>query len=273
MRSFYTFYKADFGKISEQTFRLFWSGNYKECLNLYEQIIAYTGSIEVLGFNDTLIYHHCCVQEEKEIASKLIIPKAPNKLEIEAIYKYEKSQEDRAILRNKNPLLVQPKLLSKSILAAKIGIESECEEVIETGTFLGSSSYIFSGCFTKIETIEADRLLYESAVKFLSEKTNNVKCYWGNSGEKLFELLKSKDKKQLIFLDAHYSTGITSKKYGICPLINELDVLMSENNDHIVVIDDIRCMGNEGYPTTKQILDKIPEGRTVQIKYDQMIII
>lgn len=273
MDTFYSFYTKNFGKISDNAFNLFWTGNYEKCLKLYEQIIASTGSIETMGFNDTLIYHHCSTQLGSNVLENIEIPAPPTREEVLAIYNYEQSQEKQNTTRSRKGLLSQPKVLSKAILAARIGIKNDCEEVIETGTFLGSSSYIFSGIFAKVDTIEADQLLHESASKLLKSKTKNVNCHLGNSGEKLAEILTTKREKQLIFLDAHYSTGITSKEYGICPLEKELEILMSHSEEHIVVIDDIRCMGDSGYPSTKQILDRIPEGRLVTIQYDQMVII
>ena len=70
-------------------------------------------------------------------------------------------------------ILSQPNWLNKAIKAASIGIKHNCSRVIETGTFLGVSTYIFSGVFDEVITIEADEKLREVAKEWLAEKTNN----------------------------------------------------------------------------------------------------
>ena len=171
-------------------------------------------------------------------------------------------------------ILSQPNWLNKAIKAASIGIKHNCSRVIETGTFLGVSTYIFSGVFDEVITIEADEKLHEVAKEWLAEKTNNITCLRGNSGELLSRNIVNRDERILIFLDAHYSTGITSKEYGICPLIDELNAIYeSSNAECITVIDDIRCMGMEGYPTISEIIERIPIGKAITIEHDQMIIL
>jgi hypothetical protein len=272
MTTFYSFYTKSFGKLSETAFQLFWSGNYQQCCNLYGQIVANTGSIEALGLNDTLIYHHCSTQLGLNVLNNIQFPPPPTQEEILAIFDYEKSQECLMSSYSRRNLLSQPSVLSKAILAAHVGIQNGCQEAIETGTFLGASSYLFSGVFSKVDTVEADPRLFQSSNLWLSAKANNVQCHLGDSGDILLQVLPQKSKKQLIFLDAHYSTGITSREYGICPLIKELESLLTAPVDNVIVIDDIRCMETNGYPKLKEILDRIPEGKSVAIQYDQMII-
>lgn len=273
MTTFYSFYTKSFGKLSETAFQLFWSGNYQQCRQFYDQIVANTGSIEALGFNDTLIYHHCSMQLGLSVLDNIQFPPPPTHEEILALFQYEKSQECLITRYSKRNLLTQPSVLSKAILAAHIGIQNGCEEIIETGTFLGGSSYLFSGVFSKVDTVEADPRLFQSSNLWLSAKANNIQCHLGESGNILSQVLSQKSKKQLIFLDAHYSTGITSREYGICPLMKELDILLSASVENVIVIDDIRCMETNGYPTLKEILDRIPEGKSITIQYDQMIVV
>ena len=162
--------------------------------------------------------------------------------------------------------------MNKAILAAFIGVNNECEHAVETGTYLGGSSYLFSGVFKNVQTIEADPKLHESSRAWLSSKTKNIQCHLGNSSAILSQVIEPK-RKTLVFLDAHYSTGITSKEYGICPLLGELEILINSDANIVIVVDDIRCMGTSGYPHFKEIIDIIPEGRKVTIQYDQLIIV
>lgn len=272
MDTFYSLYTKNFGKLSEAAFNLFWGGNYQNCYDLYRQIINYTGSINALGYNDILIYHHCLIQLKLGTAENISLPSPPTDKEINGLYEYEINQERLISNTSGKNILSQPSILSKAILASHIGLQNNCREVIETGTFLGGSTYLFSGIFNSVETIEADQNLYESSREWLLNKRENIRCHIGDSAKVIDKILKEKDKKQLIFLDAHYSTGITSKKYGICPLIEELEVIKSHQREHTVVIDDIRCMGSEGYPSMAEILKLIPEGKKITIQYDQMVI-
>ena len=197
----------------------------------------------------------------------------PTKEEIIHLYNYEVSQENAANLNSGKNILVQPSILSKAVLVAYIGLHNGCEQAIETGTFLGNTSYLFSGVFDTVDTIEADPSLHNSAESWLASSRNNIHCHLGDSGELLSEIVANSQRKQLIFLDAHFSMGITSKKYGTCPLLRELDIIFGLSLNNVVVIDDIRCMSTTGYPTLKEILDRIPEGRSVNIQYDQLVII
>jgi predicted O-methyltransferase YrrM len=273
MNQFYSFYTKNVGNLSQTGFQLFWNGEYEKCFQFYRQIISNIGSIEAVGFNDTLIYHHCSRQLGHGIVKDLNIPRPPVKNEIINLYQYEISQEKMVTKYSTKSILTQPSVLSKAILAAFIGVENGCQQVVETGTFLGASSYLFSGIFDSVDTIEADPRLHESSKTWLESKSNNVKCHLGDSGNILSQIITDRSKKQLIFLDAHYSTGITSKEYGICPLLRELDILTNSKIDSVIIVDDIRCMETLGYPSLKEILDRIPEGKSVTIQHDQLIIV
>ena len=56
-------------------------------------------------------------------------------------------------------------------------------------------------------------------------------------------------------------------------MLRELDTLIGSNIDSVIVIDDIRCMETLGYPSPKEILDRILEGKSVTVRYDQFIIV
>lgn len=248
-------------------------GDYQSCVQYYREIMPYVESIEALGFTDTLIYHHCSRQIGANVLDEVRVPTPPTKDEIVHLYNYEVSQENARNLNPRKNILVQPSILNKAVLVAYIGLKNGCVQAIETGTFLGSTSYLFSGIFDTVDTIEADPSLYYSAECWLTARRSNTRCHLGDSVELLPEIMANRHGKKLIFLDAHYSMGITSKKFGICPLLNELDIVLGSSLKNVVVIDDIRCMETTGYPTLAEIFDRIPEGRSVNIQYDQLVII
>ena len=275
---FFEFYTKSLGNLDHQLFSLFWSKKFQECLNLSQNISNTLGSPLCLGMNNFLMYNHCHHILTGKSLDLSNFPTSFTKKELANIYEYQLSQEniykkaEDFDMGTKN-ILTQPQILSKALLAAKIGLDYGCISAVETGTFLGASTYIFGGIFDTVFTIEADKDLYESSSSWLGQKSQNVKCMNGDSGVLLQHALESNKNKTLFFLDAHWSTGITSNEYGICPLLDELKIILSFKKDHVIVIDDIRCMGDEGYPDFAEIFSLIPQGKEVQINHDQMIII
>jgi hypothetical protein len=272
---FYSFSKNRLGFLSDMTFHLFWIGRYEECFNILDRNAKEIG-VSNLGMLDLLIWHHCGLRLGKQMWNdELTIPEAPNAKEILSLYTYQLSRENRSIKKGAftKGILFQPSVLDKAVLAAYIGLSHGCDEVIETGTFLGGSSYIFSGPFTHVSTIEADEDLHESASSWLSKFTNNVRCFLGNSSQVLPQILPTLSSgKKLFFLDAHYSGGPTSSSYGNCPLMDELIYVTEMVQDYVIVVDDAREMGKTGFPTFEEIFRCVPRGRTCQIEHDQIII-
>ena len=272
MADFYSSYSAGHGELSNNAFNLFWRGEYRLCADLYEAFIRFIGSASYLGMRDLIMYYHCLHRLGRASEIILDMPRPPARSEICSIYDYEVSVESSLALIEPQCILTQPVFLHKAVLAARVGIDNGCKSVIETGTYLGITSYLFSGAFDNVNTIEADRALYAASTSWLSACATNVTTHLGDSGVLLEKLLDSCGSRTLLFLDAHYSTGITSNEFGTCPLDREIKAIYSSSFDGVVIIDDIRDMGRNGYPAIEQILAYVPRGRTVSVKYDQMII-
>lgn len=271
---FYYQLNQKLGRLDDKIFALFWQKKSKECIELLESLIRELGSPEFLSTNNILIYKYCSKQLGIKTNITDYIAEKINLEQVKLMGIFEENIESLDKNNDGKNILSQPNWLNKAIKAANIGIKNNCSTVIETGTFLGVSTYIFSGVFNEVITIEADEKLHEVAKEWLVEKTDNITCLRGNSGELLSKSIENRVEKILIFLDAHYSTGITSKEYGICPLIEELNAIYeSSNAECITVIDDIRCMGMEGYPTISEIIERIPNGKAITIEHDQMIIL
>jgi hypothetical protein len=275
MNSFYRFYIKNNGRLSRVGMDLIDKADYENAIIHYESLINHFGSISSLGMGDAVAYLHSKFAIGQVYASALDFPEPITKNEIHHIYEYEHSEERlvKNSLIDRRGFLSIPFGISKAILASKIGVDYGCTTVIETGTYLGYSTYLFSGIFEKVETIEADELLYKSSSYWLNRLRQNINTHNGNSGEKLSSILSENKSRALIFLDAHWSGGITTQKHGICPLIDELKLIFSFSNEHIVVVDDIRCMDSPGYPNFKQIFDCVPFGKKITIEHDTMIIV
>jgi hypothetical protein len=120
--------------------------------------------------------------------------------------------------------------------------------LIETGTYLGEMVLAQMNWFDKIYSIELDKKLYRYNKKqFGSNK--KIELIQGDSGKSLKYILDIIDKPAIIFLDGHYSGGITAKGELMCPIYNELDLIFNSNLPHLIIIDDRRLFnGNDDYP-------------------------
>lgn len=129
-----------------------------------------------------------------------------------------------------------------------------CEVFIETGTYLGDTIFSQKGNFKKIISIELAKKLYKSAVRRF-KKYSHIQIFWGNSGDLLFKIMPEIKTRALLWLDGHYSGGITAKGKTESPVFKELDAVFSNNNyHHIILIDDARLfIGQRDYPTLEEL--------------------
>jgi hypothetical protein len=121
--------------------------------------------------------------------------------------------------------------------------------LIESGTFLGESTRYFAAHVRQVYTIEVSEMLYARAKDKLSGLPN-VEIIHGDSGIELESLLARVDEPCAIYLDGHYSGGVTSHGAKKVPIYEELRHVFSHPvKNHLVIIDDARCFtGSDGYP-------------------------
>lgn len=122
----------------------------------------------------------------------------------------------------------------------KIIIEEEILTVIETGTYLGSTTKHFATWGTKVHTIEVNENHFRKAQEALKDFPD-VKLWYGNSPEILAQILSrlvtSELEKILFFLDAHWES------YN--PLLDELTVIANSGVvDPIIAIHDFKVPGH-----------------------------
>lgn len=132
---------------------------------------------------------------------------------------------------------------------------------IETGTYDASTSVILSEHFDVAFTVELypdrnpyDGKSYRETYTQLSEKYNNLTFLEGNSGEILKSVLEElPDERFLILLDAHNMLN--------GPLKEELSAIKSASNrnDHVMLIDDCRDLGQGNFPTLQEFKEALYE--------------
>jgi len=151
-------------------------------------------------------------------------------------------------------------------MAIKLSEIAGIDTFIETGTYMGGTTKWASTQFKEVYTIELSDVLYNQVKDELLSK-GNIVPYLGDSRDVLPKVLKNIKGNILFWLDGHYSGGITAGEDNPCPLLQELEIILSRNNDDIILIDDARLfLGENGWPPIIEIYKKI-DSSTGKSKY------
>jgi predicted O-methyltransferase YrrM len=116
--------------------------------------------------------------------------------------------------------------------------------VIETGTYLGSSTDFMAECSRlPVYSVEADARNYGFA-KMRLRKHHNVELSLGDSREFITKFIESEANKYtnralLFYLDAHWNEDL--------PLFDEVEKIVSSLSQAIVMIDDFQVPDDDGY--------------------------
>ena len=114
---------------------------------------------------------------------------------------------------------------------------------IETGTYKGETITKMSPLFKTLHTIEISKKLYNKATLKL-KSYDNINLHLGDSINVLNELIPNIDDNIILFLDGHWSMGITEKGEKEVPLIEELNIIKDKLiGNAIIIIDDARLFG------------------------------
>jgi predicted O-methyltransferase YrrM len=169
--------------------------------------------------------------------------------------------------------LVQPTSVDKALLAAVIGLNAGKRNFVETGTFIGRSAYRVSGAFDSVWTVEASPEIHRAASYLFNQKqTSNIDARVGDSRAFLKAIPADILCDSVVFLDAHFSQGVTSRQFGDCPVLDEIRIIGLRAPGALIVVDDIREMnGRAGYPHLEEILGSLPSGYEAQVVLDQLI--
>jgi hypothetical protein len=147
---------------------------------------------------------------------------------------------------------------------------------IETGTYLGETSFYLSRYFNHVTTLEPNSELHSRAEKKF-KKIKNISFILGASETKFDEIMQKHSGSVNIFLDGHYSGGITSKTTHPTPLKEEINIVLNhlERFDEIrLFIDDVRCMNPEiedyiEYPSLSYVLKRLESfSSNISIQHD-----
>ncbi len=126
---------------------------------------------------------------------------------------------------------------------------------VETGTFKGQTSAAVAETGAKVITIELSQELHERALRTFASSPN-VTCLQGDSGELLESVLSDLQQPALLWLDGHYSGGVTARSDKFTPVIDELIAAYHHATlPHVILIDDARCFGEKIYKDYPAMVD------------------
>ena len=114
----------------------------------------------------------------------------------------------------------------------------EINNFVETGTYIGDTSFWASSIFDNVFTIEIDPEMSEKAASRL-KSIKNIEVITGNSLKIIPDLLQKIDGLTLFWLDGHYSGLGTGGVDFECPLMHEIEAI-SVLDEPIIFIDDAR---------------------------------
>jgi hypothetical protein len=146
---------------------------------------------------------------------------------------------------------------------------------IETGTYRGKSAILLGQKFVRCTTIELDIELANRAKKRLS-KINNISVIQGSTREVLQEVLPERQTGLLVWLDAHFSGGITAGEDDKCPLMAEIKVLMDSRagKNTIILIDDARALiGHGEWPMLSDVITTATKAGWSAVSIDDVLVV
>lgn len=143
-----------------------------------------------------------------------------------------------------------------ALLAEARAIRAEI--LVETGTFLGDTTWAMRRHFHHIHTIEVAPVLAELARKRFRGDAM-VTVIEGDSQDILPKLCAEIDRPCLFYLDGHYSGGITGMGGCECPVLAEIDAILTRTRTPFrIVIDDARLFGTDpAYPDIGELRKRI----------------
>ncbi|HMP28268.1 MAG TPA: hypothetical protein PKD85_01625 [Saprospiraceae bacterium] len=171
----------------------------------------------------------------------------------------EKEYSNQIKLWKESGSIIPPPETVKRSIIIEYQKKYKLDFFIETGTYKGGTVEILSPMFKKLFTIELSKLLYLISKERL-KIIKNITFLFGNSIVKLPIVFSEVNSPALIWLDGHYSGGITAKGVSECPIMGELDAIKryGKNLNHIILIDDMRCFDGLGdYPSIERLKEEI----------------
>lgn len=149
------------------------------------------------------------------------------------------------------PLNVEQK---KAVLREHFDRYGPFRFVIETGVWNGWGSGMQFQDEAEYVAIE----LNDDSARRARERGYDVRT--GDSADLLPQLLAARDAPALLWLDAHH-VAEAGDGFDATPLLSELAAIRDwrHASSSVLLIDDMRLCGRDGWPTAKQVIDYIAQ--------------
>ncbi len=116
----------------------------------------------------------------------------------------------------------------------------DLDTFVETGTYMGNTAAAAARVFREVHTVELSQSLYDKAQRRFRE-SRNVSLYRGDSVSVLPVILEKIRGRALLWLDAHFSEGLTEKTEKNSPILDELEAVREKGpRDVVILVDDLR---------------------------------
>lgn len=129
--------------------------------------------------------------------------------------------------------------------------------VVEIGTYKGVTTRRLSRIFDQVVTVEIDAALHAQAVERLKRNTKVRLIH--DDGVKALPAIAKEVRKAVLFLDGHFSGGISGSGDEPEPILKELDAIQPYLASFVaIVIDDFRLFGvDKGWPRKSEVMAKL----------------
>jgi hypothetical protein len=150
---------------------------------------------------------------------------------------------------------VPPPPIVKQLQLASYVKGSGYQRFVETGTYLGWTTNAIASFGVEVDTIELAELHYNRAITHFGDNPK-IRCFFGDSTTVLPQILSNLHEPAVFWLDGHFSGGDTAMGATATPVAEELEALAAHPiKGHIVLVDDIRGFGENGYPTKEWVME------------------
>ena len=171
------------------------------------------------------------------------------------IYKYVESIAHKRIIEkwNKDGNPSPPPHVIKQQVILEYAQLHHIDTLVETGTFKGQMIEAQKGNFKKIISIELDESWHSKATEKF-KKNEHIELVLGDSSKVLKDVFENRSNNIVFWLDGHYSGPGTALGDKQCPILEELDTIFANGQDHVILIDDARLFNGENdYPTMDEL--------------------
>jgi hypothetical protein len=169
---------------------------------------------------------------------------------------YKKHREIKIWEKRGKPI-PPPSIIKRKVIKQFRDI-SGFDTFIETGTYLGETTFALKDLFARIYSIELSDELYGRA-RAMFDKYEHISIIQGSSADQLPVIMQRIDEPCIFWLDGHYSGEGTARGCEDTPIISELECIFSHRvKNHVILIDDARLFtGMDGYPTLDSVRDLV----------------